>query len=75
MRVVIIKMSFYLKEDKGGEQSYCRLHNERVIQLGSCLTCETISSICEFKGCIKHHEENEKIHNVVTIEYVRNIVH
>ena len=54
--------------------SYCKFHNERIIQLGSCLTCDTISPICEFKGCIKHHEQNERVHNIITIEYVRNIV-
>jgi hypothetical protein len=25
---------------------YCRIHNQRVVQLGNCLTCNTIASIC-----------------------------
>ena len=48
-------MSFNVNKPKVGQREYCKFHNERVIQLGSCLTCDTVCSICEFKGCIKHH--------------------
>lgn len=68
-------MSFLTKDRSGTrENDYCRIHGQRIVQLGNCLTCSTVSSICETKGCIKHHEENERIHNVVTVEYIRHIV-
>lgn len=56
------------------DAKYCKIHNQRIIQLGNCLTCASSSSICEAKGCMKNHQENERIHTVFTIEYVRHVV-
>lgn len=49
---------FLLKNREGSSdrQTYCKIHSQRIIQLGNCLSCNTISSICEAKGCIKHHQ-------------------
>lgn len=38
------------------KQQMCRMHNQRIIHIGSCLTCHTAAPICEAKGCIKHHQ-------------------
>ena len=42
--------------------------------MGSCLTCPNNAVICEVKGCIGHHQENQRAHNVLTIEQIRHIV-
>lgn len=52
----------------------CNIHKTPVVQLGSCLTCPHRATICEIKGCIGHHEENERAHNVITLEQIRHIV-
>ena len=56
------------------KQTLCHIHKSRVVQLGSCLTCPNRATICEVKGCISHHEENERAHNVITLEQIRLIV-
>jgi hypothetical protein len=56
------------------KRTLCHIHRSRVVQLGSCLTCQNRATICEVKGCIGHHEENERAHNVITLEQVRVIV-
>jgi hypothetical protein len=55
-------------------QTLCPIHRSRAVQLGSCLTCPNLAVICEVKGCISHHEENERAHNVLTLEQIRLIV-
>jgi hypothetical protein len=52
----------------------CNIHRNRVVQMGSCLTCTNKAAICETKGCINYHEENERAHNVLTLEQIRHIV-
>lgn len=56
------------------KKTLCHIHKTRVVQLGMCLTCPNKATICETKGCIGYHEENERAHNVVTLEHVRHIV-
>lgn len=52
----------------------CNIHRTPAIQLGCCLTCSNKATICETKGCISFHEENERSHNVLTLEQIRHIV-
>ena len=42
--------------DKKKAPSICKLHNSKCVQIGSCLTCSSSCTICETKGCIKHHQ-------------------
>lgn len=51
----------------------CHVHRTKVVQLGSCLECRNIATICEIKGCMSYHEENERAHNVLTLEQVRHV--
>ena len=52
----------------------CSSHGKRIIQLGSSLNCTHSCQICEMKGCIKNHEQQENVHNIYTVDYVRNIM-
>jgi hypothetical protein len=49
------------------------LHTLRAVQIGSCIACSSSCTICETKGCIKHHEQSEKMHNIYTIKDVQKI--
>jgi len=40
------------------ENLLCKLHTLRAVQIGSCITCSSSCTICETKGCIKHHEQS-----------------
>ena len=54
-------MSFVLSKKKPAPSAnldeYCKIHGQRIVQLGNCLTCPSSCSICEVKGCILHHVE------------------
>ena len=55
------------------ESVLCKLHTLRAVQIGSCITCSSACAICETKGCIKHHEQSEKMHNIYTLNDVKKI--
>lgn len=43
------------------------------MQLGCCIKCDSVSAICETKGCLKHHEQSEKLHTSYTINEIQKI--
>ena len=55
------------------ENTLCKLHTLRAVQIGSCIVCSSSSAICETKGCIKHHSESEKVHSTHSIKDIEKI--
>ena len=55
------------------ENTLCKLHTLRAVQIGSCIVCSSSSAICETKGCIKHHNESEKMHTTFAIKDIQKI--
>ena len=54
-QIIINPISNPKKRMESKESILCKLHTLRAVQIGCCITCSSACTICETKGCIKHH--------------------